>query len=61
MTQMSNPVWGILVAALFTALIQSSSATTGVIIVLAMQGLISLKAGIALSFGANIGTCVTAF
>jgi phosphate:Na+ symporter len=61
MTQMSNPVWGILVAALFTALIQSSSATTGVVIVLAMQGLITLKAGIALSFGANIGTCVTAF
>jgi phosphate:Na+ symporter len=61
MTQMSNPILGILVAAAFTALVQSSSATTGVIIVLAMQGLISLKAGIALSFGANIGTCVTAF
>jgi phosphate:Na+ symporter len=61
MAQMSNPVWGILVAALFTALIQSSSATTGVVIVLAMQGLITLPAGIALSFGANIGTCVTAF
>ncbi|MBE9530083.1 MAG: Na/Pi cotransporter family protein [Proteobacteria bacterium] len=61
MTQMSNPVLGILAAALFTALIQSSSATTGVILVLAMQGLISLQAGIALSFGANIGTCVTAF
>ena len=61
MTQMSNPVLGILVAALFTALVQSSSATTGVILVLAMQGLISLQAGIALSFGANIGTCVTAF
>ncbi|MCK4987189.1 MAG: Na/Pi cotransporter family protein [Desulfobacterales bacterium] len=61
MTQMSNPVWGILVAAIFTALIQSSSATTGVVIVLAMQGLITLQAGIALSFGANIGTCVTAF
>ena len=61
MTQMSNPVWGILVAALFTALVQSSSATTGVVIVLAMQGLITLPAGIALSFGANIGTCVTAF
>ncbi|MGD8989998.1 MAG: Na/Pi cotransporter family protein [Desulfobacterales bacterium] len=60
MTQMSNPVWGILVAALFTALIQSSSATTGVVIVLAMQGLITLPAGIALSFGANVGTCVTA-
>ena len=61
MSQMSNPIWGILVASLFTALIQSSSATTGVIIVLAMQGLITLQAGIALSFGANIGTCVTAF
>ena len=61
MAQMSNPVLGILIAAIFTALVQSSSATTGVIIVLAMQGLISLKAGIALSFGANIGTCVTAF
>jgi len=61
MTQMSNPILGILVAAVFTALIQSSSATTGVILVLAMQGLISLQAGIALSFGANIGTCVTAF
>jgi phosphate:Na+ symporter len=61
MTQMSNPILGILVAALFTALVQSSSATTGVIIVLAMQGLITLEAGIALSFGTNIGTCVTAF
>lgn len=61
MTHMSNPILGILVAAAFTALVQSSSATTGVIIVLAMQGLISLPAGIALSFGANIGTCVTAF
>lgn len=61
MTHMSNPLLGILAAALFTALVQSSSATTGVIIVLAMQGLITLEAGIALSFGANIGTCVTAF
>jgi phosphate:Na+ symporter len=60
MSQMSNPVLGILAAALFTALIQSSSATTGGMIVLAMQGLITLPAGIALSFGANIGTCVTA-
>ena len=60
MAQMSNPIWGILIAALFTALIQSSSATMGVIIVLAMQGLITLQAGIALALGANIGTCVTA-
>jgi phosphate:Na+ symporter len=49
-----------MVGALFTAIIQSSSATTGIIIMLAGQGLITLEAGIALAFGANIGTCVTA-
>lgn len=60
MANMSNPLLAILVATLFTALVQSSSATMGVVIVLAMQGLISLEAGIALALGANIGTCVTA-
>ena len=60
MANMSNPLLGILVATIFTALVQSSSATMGVVIVLAMQGLISLEAGIALALGANIGTCVTA-
>ncbi|MCP3918867.1 MAG: Na/Pi cotransporter family protein [bacterium] len=60
MTQMEDPALGILAGALFTALVQSSSATTGVVIVMAGQGLISLPAGIALAFGANIGTCVTA-
>ena len=60
MAGMSNPLLGILTAAVFTALVQSSSATTGVVIVLAMQGIISLEAGIALSLGANIGTCITA-
>ena len=60
MTTMANPFIGILVAALFTALIQSSSATTAIVIVMAGQGFISLPAGIALAFGANIGTCVTA-
>ncbi|MGB5717293.1 MAG: Na/Pi symporter, partial [Gammaproteobacteria bacterium] len=39
---------------------QSSSATTGIVIVMATQGFITLQAGIALAFGANIGTCVTA-
>jgi phosphate:Na+ symporter len=60
MTQMENPLVGILVAAVFTGLIQSSSATTGIVIVMATQGFITLHAGIALAFGANIGTCVTA-
>ncbi len=60
MGHMENPLFGILTAALFTALIQSSSATTGIVIVMASQGFITLPAGIALAFGANIGTCVTA-
>ena len=60
MIQMETPAVGILVGALFTALIQSSSATTGIVIVMASQGLIALTAGIAVIFGANIGTCITA-
>jgi len=57
---LANPWFGLLVGALFTALIQSSSAFTGLIIVLAQQGLLTLDAGIPLIFGANLGTCVTA-
>jgi phosphate:Na+ symporter len=60
MKGMEHPLLGLFIGALFTALIQSSSATTGVIIVLAQQNLITLEAGIPLVFGANIGTCVTA-
>lgn len=60
LAQMDNRFLAILLSASFTALIQSSSATTAVIIVLGSQGLISLEQGIALLFGANIGTCVTA-
>jgi phosphate:Na+ symporter len=60
MQAMQEPALGILAAAGFTALVQSSSATTGIVIVLASQGFITLEAGIALAFGSNIGTCVTA-
>ena len=60
MAQMDNRLLTVLLSAGFTALVQSSSATTGVIIVLGSQGLISLEQGIALVLGANIGTCVTA-
>ena len=60
MVQMETPLVGILIAAAFTGLIQSSSATTGIVIVMATQGFITLPAGIALALGANIGTCVTA-
>ncbi len=60
MTRLENPIMGILVGALFTGLVQSSAATTGIAIVMASEGLMSLPAGIALALGANIGTCVTA-
>ena len=60
MRDVSTPALGILIAAVFTGLVQSSSATTGVVIAMASQGLISLEGGIALIMGANIGTCVTA-
>jgi phosphate:Na+ symporter len=59
MASMTNPLLGIVIGALFTAIVQSSSATLGVIIALAAQGLIPLEAGIALVFGANIGTTIT--
>ena len=57
---LENPLLGLLVGTIFTALIQSSSAFTGIVIVLAQQGLLSLEAGIPLVMGANIGTCITA-
>jgi phosphate:Na+ symporter len=57
---LENPLLGILAGAAFTALIQSSGAFAGILIVLGSQGLLSLEAAIPLLFGANIGTCVTA-
>jgi phosphate:Na+ symporter len=60
MTRLENPFFGIAVGAAFTALVQSSSATTGIVIVLAQQGLITLETGIALVLGANVGTAITA-
>ena len=48
---LQNPVLGMLAGALFTALVQSSSATIGLAVVMATQGLLSLPAGIAILFG----------
>ncbi len=60
MTQFSNPILGILAGALFTAIIQSSSASVGILQALALAGLIDFRAAVFVLFGQNIGTCITA-
>lgn len=54
-----HPWLSILIGTIFTAIVQSSSAATGIVILFAMQGIISLETGIGLCLGANMGTCVT--
>lgn len=54
-----NPLIGIIVGALFTAVIQSSSASVGVMQALAVGGVIGLPQAVYVLFGQNIGTCIT--
>ncbi|MFO7656558.1 MAG: Na/Pi symporter [Bacteroidales bacterium] len=58
--KLENPVAGIIAGALLTALVQSSAAFIGILIILASQGLISLHASVPLIIGANLGTAITA-
>lgn len=60
MTKFSNPFLGILAGAIFTAIIQSSSASVGILQALASSGLIGLGNAVYVLFGQNIGTCITA-
>lgn len=60
MTTFSNPLLGILAGAVFTAVIQSSSASVGILQTLAMNGLIPFSSAVYVLFGQNIGTCITA-
>ncbi|MCG8511666.1 MAG: Na/Pi symporter, partial [Rhodospirillales bacterium] len=60
METLDNPWLAVAVGALFTAAVQSSSVTTGIVIVMAAGGLIPLPVGVAVILGSNIGTCVTA-
>ncbi|MDE6167354.1 MAG: Na/Pi cotransporter family protein, partial [Acetatifactor sp.] len=55
-----NPVLGVLAGAILTAVIQSSSASVGMLQALAVTGQVSYGAGIPIIMGQNIGTCVTA-
>ncbi|WP_418745599.1 Na/Pi cotransporter family protein [Frisingicoccus sp.] len=55
-----NPVLGILTGAAVTAIIQSSSASVGILQTLALNGVVSWNSAIYITLGQNIGTCVTA-
>lgn len=57
MTMLETPVRGAGVGAIVTIIIQSSSATVGMVITLAKKGLLTLSAGIAVMLGAELGTC----
>lgn len=59
-TRFNNPLVGILAGALFTAIIQSSSASVGILQALAESGIIGLPQAVYVLFGQNIGTCITA-
>ena len=55
-----NPLLGILIGMVMTVIIQSSSATIGILIAMATQGLVPLEGAIPVLLGDNIGTCITA-
>jgi len=59
-TQFENPLIGIFSGMIFTAIIQSSSASVGILQALAATGAIKLSSAAFVLFGMNIGTCVTA-
>lgn len=59
MTKFQNPLLGVLAGTIITALIQSSSASLGILQAVANQGVIPLKSSMYIVFGFNIGTCIT--
>ncbi|WJG10702.1 Na/Pi symporter [Aliiglaciecola sp. LCG003] len=61
LTQPQNPLYAIAFGCIFTAIVQSSSVTTGLAIIFTQQGLIGLENAVPLILGANIGTTATAF
>jgi phosphate:Na+ symporter len=57
--ELSNPIIAYVVGGLFTALIQSSSATSGIVIILVQTGIIPIEVAIPIMLGANIGSSIT--
>ncbi len=60
LTMFSNPILGVLAGAILTAIIQSSSASVGILQALSTTGAVSIGSAIPIIMGQNIGTCVTA-
>ncbi len=60
MATLSNPILGIAFGAVFTALIQSSAASVGILQTLAAAGVVQFSGAVYVLFGQNIGTCITA-
>ncbi|MBE6904374.1 MAG: Na/Pi cotransporter family protein [Ruminococcaceae bacterium] len=60
LTMFSNPIFGVLAGAIVTGIIQSSSASVGILQALSSTGQITIGASIPIIMGQNIGTCVTA-
>lgn len=60
MVKVENPFLGVLVGLLFTMIIQSSGATSGLVIAMAISGTINLAQAVPINLGASIGTCITA-
>ena len=60
MKSVENPIMGVLVGLVFTCIIQSSSATSGIVIAMAFAGTLNLEQAIPINMGAMIGTTITA-
>lgn len=60
LSKLENPILGVIIGGIFTAIIQSSAAFVGIVIILGSQGLVSLEAAIPLILGTNVGTSITA-
>jgi len=60
MARIENPILGVIIGLLFTMIVQSSGATSGLTIAMAMSGTITLSQAVPINMGAAVGTCVTA-
>ncbi len=61
LSDLSNPIFAYLVSALLTLIIHSSSVTSGIVVILSLEGLIPVEVAIPMILGANVGSSFTAF